>query len=142
MKEILFLGFLIISAWQDVREKEVDSWLYIVFGGLIWFGKLCFEGPVSMGPEAANVIPGILMVLFSRWSGGAMGEGDGWFFVVAGVALGLKKSVALFLSSLLLCSFCCFLMLIWGRKKHVSMKKKTVPFLPFTVPAALWILGR
>ncbi len=142
MKEALFLGFLLIAAWQDLKSGEVDAWIYVVFGGLIWFGKLCFEGPVSMGPEAVNLLPGILMVLFAKWSGGAVGEGDGWFFVVAGVALGLERSVALFLTSLGLCGLCCGLLLIWGKKNHVSVREKAVPFLPFAVPAALWMLGR
>lgn len=141
MKEILFVGFLLIAAWQDFRSKEVDAWLYVVFGGLIWFSRLCFEGPVNMAPEAVNILPGLLMVLFSRWSGGAVGEGDGWFFVVAGVALGLKRSMALFFSTLALCSFCCLLILAWGRKKRISVRGRTVPFLPFAVPAALLMLG-
>ena len=140
MKEMLFLIFLAVAAWQDMRDKEIDAWLYVVFGGLIWFGKLCFDGPVELWREAVNAVPGIALVLLSRLSGGAVGEGDGWFFVVAGVALGVWNAVALFLISLFLCCLWCAGMAVWGWRRRISVRRKTVPFLPFVLPAVLWIL--
>lgn len=140
MKEMLFLIFLAVAAWQDMRDKEIDAWLYVVFGGLIWFGKLCFDGPVELWREAVNAVPGIALVLLSRLSGGAVGEGDGWFFVVAGVALGVWNAVALFFMSLFLCCLWCAGMVVWGWRRRISVRRKTVPFLPFVLPAVLWIL--
>lgn len=140
MKEILLVGFATVAAWQDAREKAVDAWLYVVFGGLIWFGKLCFDGPVDLWQEAVNLLPGLGMVLLSKWSEGAIGEGDGWFFVIAGVALGWKSSLALFFVSLFLCCIWCTGIAVWGLVHRVSVREKTVPFLPFAVPAVLWLL--
>ena len=140
MKEMLFLIFLAVAAWQDMRDKEIDAWLYVVFGGLIWFGKLCFDGPVELWREAVNAVPGIALVLLSRLSGGAVGEGDGWFFVVAGVALGVRNAVALFFMSLCLCCLWGAGMAVWGGRRRISVRRKTVPFLPFVLPAVLWIL--
>ena len=140
MKEMLFLIFLAVAAWQDMRDKEIDAWLYVVFGGLIWFEKLCFDGPVELWREAVNAVPGIALVLLSRLSGGAVGEGDGWFFVVAGVALGVWNVVALFFMSLFLCCLWCAGMAVWGWRRRISVRRKTVPFLPFVLPAVLWIL--
>ena len=140
MKEMLFLIFLAVAAWQDMRDKEIDAWLYVVFGGLIWFGKLCFDGPVELWREAVNAVPGIALVLLSRLSGGAVGEGDGWFFVVAGVALGVWNAVALFFIALFLCCLWCAGMAVWGWRRRISVRRKTVPFLPFVLPAVLWIL--
>lgn len=140
MKEMLFLIFLAVAAWQDMRDKEIDAWLYVVFGGLIWFGKLCFDGPVELWREAVNAVPGIALVLLSRLSGGTVGEGDGWFFVVAGVALGVRNAVALFFMSLFLCCLWCAGMAVWGWRRRISVRRKTVPFLPFVLPAVLWIL--
>ena len=140
MKEMLFLIFLAVAAWQDMRDKEIDAWLYVVFGGLIWFGKLCFDGPVELWREAVNAVPGIALVLLSRLSGGAVGEGDGWFFVVAGVALGVRNAVALFFISLFLCCLWCAGMAVWGWRRRISVRRRTVPFLPFVLPAVLWIL--
>lgn len=140
MKEMLFLIFLAVAAWQDMRDKEIDAWLYVVFGGLIWFGKLCFDGPVELWREAVNAVPGIALVLLSRLSGGAVGEGDGWFFVVAGVALGVRNAVALFFMSLFLCCLWCAGMAVWGWRRRISVRRRTVPFLPFVLPAVLWIL--
>ena len=139
MKEMLFLIFLAVAAWQDMRDKEIDAWLYVVFGGLIWFGKLCFDGPVELWREAVNAVPGIALVLLSRLSGGAVGEGDGWFFVVAGVALGVWNAVALFFMSLFLCCLWCAGMAVWGWRRRISVRRRTVPFLPFVLPAVLWI---
>lgn len=140
MKEMLFLIFLAVAAWQDMRDKEIDAWLYVVFGGLIWFGKLCFDGPVELWREAVNAVPGIALVLLSRLSGGTVGEGDGWFFVVAGVALGVRNAVALFFMSLFLCCLWCAGMAVWGWRRRISVRRRTVPFLPFVLPAVLWIL--
>ena len=83
---------------------------------------------------------GIALVLLSRLSGGAVGEGDGWFFVVAGVALGVRNAVALFFISLFLCCLWCVGMAVWGWRRRISVRRKTVPFLPFVLPAVLWIL--
>ena len=140
MREMLFTGFLAVAAWQDAREKEVDAWLFVVFGGLIWFAKLCFDGPVDLGQEAVNLLPGLAMVAFSKWSGGALGEGDGWFFVGAGVALGWKKSIALFCIGLFLCCAWCAAVAVWGKVHRVPVRGKTVPFLPFVLPPLLWML--
>ena len=133
MKEMLFLIFLAVAAWQDMRDKEIDAWLYVVFGGLIWFGKLCFDGPVELWREAVNAVPGIALVLLSRLSGGAVGE-------VAGVALGVRNAVALFFMSLFLCCLWCAGMAVWGWRRRISVRRRTVPFLPFVLPAVLWIL--
>ncbi len=140
MKEMLFLIFLAVAAWQDMRDKEIDAWLYVVFGGLIWFGKLCFDGPVELWREAVNAVPGIALVLLSRLSGGAVGVGDGGFVGVAGGALGVRNAVALFFMSLFLCCLWCAGMAVWGWRRRISVRRKTVPFLPFVLPAVLWIL--
>ena len=79
-------------------------------------------------------------VRFLILSGGAVGEGDGWFFVVAGVALGVWNAVALFFMSLFLCCLWCAGMAVWGWRHRISVRRKTVPFLPFVLPAVLWIL--
>lgn len=138
MKEIVMLGFLAVSVWQDLKRQEIDVWVYLVFGSLIWFCRLCSEGPLDLSREVVNVIPGLLMVALSRWSGGALGEGDGWFFVVSGIMLGFYRNTAAITAGILFCGLWCGGMFVWNRRKGIGSAGKTVPFLPF---AALGVMG-
>ena len=46
----------------------------------------------------------------------------------------------LFFMSLFLCCLWCAGMAVWGWRRRISVRRKTVPFLPFVLPAVLWIL--
>lgn len=140
----VFSIFLLAAAWQDLKSRRIQIWLYICFGAIglcvslfPWIG----QGNASPGSfvwAASAVIPGLLLLLISRVSRGGVGMGDGWFFVAAAFYLGLWKTLALLFYGLFFCSICSLGMITWGMVRGIGVRKRKLPFLPFLVPA--WFL--
>lgn len=140
----LFLCFLLIAAVQDIRKKQVEVRVFVIFGllamllcGYQWkIGR--WNGWFDVGSNfcvAAGLIGAAVI-----WRD-AVGLGDGCFFLVSGLLLGFWENLALLFYGLLLCGSYCLLKLainqLYGRS---NMKNQTVPFLPFLVPAGIWLI--
>lgn len=140
----LFLCFLCVAAVQDLREKQVEVRVFVIFGllsillcGYQWkIGS--WNGWLDVGSNlcvAAGLIGAAVI-----WRE-AVGLGDGCFFLVSGLLLGFWENLALLFYGLLLCGSYCLVKLVFGRLgggQHV--KTQTVPFLPFLVPAGIWLI--
>ena len=74
---------------------------------------------------AASLLPGILLLGISALTKEGVGRGDGWFFLVAGIYMGLGKTLLLLWGSLLLCFPVSLFLLYAGRGR-----KKRLPFCP------------
>lgn len=145
-----FLGafgiFLGIAVWQDIRYRRLGAGLLAGFGllgavlrlyaaWLLWKGEGVWQEVLLDGCGAALL--GIALLILGRAAKGALGEGDGCFFAVSGLYLGIKGNIALFFAAMTACFLFCCLLLLWGRWKGVSMRKRRVPFLPFVALGAL-----
>ena len=137
----LFFLFLGAAAWQDLRTRSISFWLLAVgtAAGLlncIWWER-------QPGEIILAMIPGTAVLLMSFLTNRVLGEGDGLFFVVSGFFLGWQEIILLFLSGQIFCS-------IFGLTIAVStivsgagnrnIRKMRLPFLPFLIPAALWLV--
>lgn len=134
---IIFTTFLILAAWQDLHRKSVSLWLYAGYGAA---GVIRFMGEGLKPANLSGLVVGLVLLAAGRAAGGAIGSGDGWFFVVSGLYLSLVENVRLLLNGVLLGGLFCLLLLLYGRMKGKRMKGKTVPFLPFLVPAWIWMV--
>lgn len=143
----IFSLFLLLAAWKDFKRRRIPIWLYVFFGvigaGVKLFvsarsGQFCRPNQEWVWAVAA-FLPGLLLLLLTKVSRGGVGAGDGWFFVTAAFYLGLWKTLALLFYGLLFCSLCSLGMITWGMMKGISVRKKRLPFLPFLIPAWLWI---
>lgn len=92
------------------------------------------SGVLGMG----SLLGGILL-LIGRLSRGALGEGDGIFFIIAGIYLGFWKNLALLVSALILCSFSGLVLFLWGQMQGRDYRKKTLPLLVFTLPMGIYL---
>ena len=90
---------------------------------------------VSAASLAASLLPGILLLGISALTKEGVGRGDGWFFLVAGIYMGLGKTLLLLWGSLLLCFPVSLFLLYAGRGR-----KKRLPFLPFVLPVGLGVV--
>lgn len=133
--KIIFTIFLVISAIQDGRTKTISIWLFIAAGaaGLI----LTLYTGQGLSNRLLSCLIGIAIVGISRFTDGAIGEGDGWFFVVSGLFLDFFTSLRLLVTSVFLSGIVCGGIYIYFLLKGKDMKKASVPFLPFLIPA--WI---
>lgn len=134
--------FMVTVAWLDFKTRQISVWIYAAFGclllaGQVWLGQILYGGMLdrffSMGI-------GMAMLGVSKVTGGAVGEGDGWFFIISGIVLNFWSNMALFCYGLLFCSLFCMGLLVWGALLGTNVKKIAVPFLPFILPAGLVVM--
>ena len=132
----IFGIYLGLAVYQDIRRKSVPFVLFLVFGilgGVMRFGMLCREW-TGIGEVLSGLLLGVMLLGLSHLSGQALGEGDGWFFLVSACYLSAWENVTLFLGGLFLCAIACLFLVVWGRFHGICMRKRRVAFLPFLLP--------
>lgn len=135
IKTGVFLAFLAAAAWQDLRRQSISVWLYIVFGA----GGILLEK--GFHPEmAGSAGVGILLLALGKLCRGAVGDGDGLFFVVSGLYLSAVDNIMLFMWGLMLCSIYSLFLIARCFLVHTGVRGKTVPFLPFLLPVWIWMV--
>ena len=142
----VFAVFLCACAWKDLKEKEIPLIFFVVAAaaGVIWAAGDLGTGGWKEGEQvfrklfgqAASLLPGTGLLIISYCTKGAVGKGDGLFFLVSGLYLGFWKCLALLFCGLLFCSAWGLGMLIWGFCAGKKVKDIRLPFLPFLIPAA------
>lgn len=147
MERWLFAGFLLLAAAQDLKKKQVDIWIYLLFGGAalaIGIGRELTGGDACPWLEhlsGAGLGMGLLAV--SAVSRGGIGTGDGCFFLVSGLFLGFWENLMMLCYGTLLCGVFCLGYWIWCRFHMIAdVRKRVVPFLPFVVPPGIWLVMR
>ena len=135
--ETIFIIMLILAAWQDLKTGSIELRFLILFGcvGLLlhWSTDvLWYERLASCG------IGAILLILHGLTNGG-IGEGDGWFFVVTGMYLDWEKNLLLFIAGLGLCFIWSLPLAVQAIIRKGNGRKRELPFLPFLLPAGIWI---
>lgn len=144
----LFGVFLFSCAWQDIRRKSIAIWVCWLFGCLALFVRICdrtgslFQS--GMGKGWTEILCGMaiggILLLVSHFTEGAIGDGDGWFFLVSGIYLGFWNNLEFLLYGLLICAGYCLCIMAKGIATGTSVRKRVVPFLPFLVPIGLWLV--
>lgn len=137
VKITMFSAMLFVAAWQDLRQKTIDMRILLWGAGtalLLSFGG----GGGSALSLAAGSIPGIFLLIGGRLTAGEIGSGDGWFFLVSGWYLGIQGVAVLLCGAIFLCGIWALAYLFWKQvSQNKSVRKDTLPFLPFAVP--IWV---
>lgn len=135
IRMLLFFAFWCVAAWQDLRMKSVSIWVFIIFGiaALLVRREICLDMIFSAGIGAALFGAGIL-------SQGAVGEGDSMFFIISGLYLPAVDNCLLLLYGLFFCSIFSLIVIVAGTCANRNMKGRTVPFIPFLLPAGIWMV--
>ncbi|MBT9776151.1 pilus assembly protein CpaA [Clostridium sp. MCC353] len=134
IRMIVFLLFWSIAAWQDLRVKSVSLWVFIVFGAAALLIRKGIRPDMVISAGIGLILLGIGML-----SQGAIGEGDGMFFLVSGLYLPVIDNCLLLLYGLLFCSIFSVIMIAAGICSRRNFRGRTVPFLPFLLPAGIWM---
>ncbi len=153
-----FWTFTALAAWQDLKWGSIHIGTFIVGGAagiLLQAGRFAAVSG-ALGSWRAVCTPayavlqllgaacvGIFLLSLAYVTQEAVGLGDGFFFLAAGCYLGFIKTVFLFSASLLLCfPVSSFLMVrrIWKGDKAADRGKERLPFLPFVLLVAVFLL--
>lgn len=149
LMELVFFAFLCFAAWKDWKTRQVLTGMLALMGvtGILARGILCWllwkeQGAWLRGLTdwGGGLLAGGMLLALSRVTGGGLGAGDGWFFVVSAAWIGIEKQLCLLIGGMMLCFLFCGAAVIWGVLKGVSVKGMRIPFLPFLVPAAVFLL--
>ncbi|MCR5371729.1 MAG: prepilin peptidase [Clostridium sp.] len=138
VRMIMFGGFLLTAAAEDMRHRQVSRRLLITaaFCGIPWGLRGAFCGGAAS--FAAGFLPGAMLLLLSRLSRGAVGSGDGIFFLAAALYLPADELFGLFFGGMMLCGLYSAAVIV----KRIFANRPTgscrVAFLPFLVP--VWLL--
>ena len=137
MEKWIFISMLVLAAWQDLKTGSIDVRFLVIFGCI---GLLLHQSTELLWYEriASCGIGGILFLL-RFMTGGGIGEGDGWFFVVTGLYISWEKNLLLFLMGLGLCSLFSLPLAVQAILEKGKGRKRELPFLPFVLPAGIWI---
>ena len=126
MKTVVITIFLILSTLLDLRKKEVNISLCIIFAlvGLIYE---IFISKTDILSIILGIIPGIFLMLTSIVTNEEIGKGDAAILCTIGIYLGLKKSILVLIYALFMTVIIGGILLLI-RKKN---KKYKIPFVPF-----------
>lgn len=131
MQEIVLVGsFLSLNSYYDIRYRKVclpSLCIYAVVG-ILWS---VFYNNASMLSILLGSGLGLLLVIMSRLSKGAVGMGDGWLLMVCGCMLGIIKNIELLFIGLMVSAVLSLFLLVVKRVK----KNYEIPFVPFLLIA-------
>ena len=124
---------LVICSITDIKKKciYIIPCLLLAGAGLLW---QILQGN-NMIEITADLLPGILALLFSRWSEEELGAGDAVILLMLGIWLGFMKCVEIFL--LALGVVVVFVIPVFWVKK-ISLKTP-LPFIPFVTVSFIMI---
>ena len=137
MMKIVFCLYLLAGSVWDIRTQKLPGvWIWsgcIVGGAYVFFQITAGERIVE--DLLISLLPGVVCYVFAKISH-AMGEGDAWLILTAGLVLSfydLAKvlSVAFFLSAA--GSIVCLI-------AERNIKNRRIPFVPFLFLAAGMVL--
>lgn len=110
---IIFTTFLAAAAWQDLRNKSVSVWLYLGYGAVAGAIRLTGGEPVLQALSGGLV--GVVLLAAGWMTAGAIGIGDGLFFVVSGLYLSFYDNVRLLLYGILWGGIFCLFLFLHGK---------------------------
>lgn len=137
LKEISTLVFLGLNAWLDIKKKEISLMVTAVFAvtGVLW----SFYCGRSLTQVLFPLGTGLVFLLLSLITRGAVGMGDVWILLALGLMLGTEEFIwTLCLGMVLAGAWALILLVIFRKKRHTEF-----PFVPFLLAGyvgglALW----
>ena len=134
IKRFLLKGFLLLTypVIADQRKRQFYVWPVIAMSILMAVIQL-FNKDTKFIDILTGCIPGVVVWLFSRWSEGAIGEGDAFVIGGLGMVIGWRMVCSVCFTASLLCASVAVYLLL-GRKDG---KRMELPFMPFLAVAYL-----
>lgn len=83
---------------------------------------------------------GLILLLISKVTNGQIGNGDALLFIVTGIKLTLYENILLFAGGIFACGIFSVFILAAGTVKGHNNRNFTLPFVPFLLPVAVWMV--
>lgn len=122
---ILWLIFIIWNSICDLRKKEISLCSCLLFAAIAL--ALCIVKKTQLHIIALSFVPGMLLLLVSFLSKGAIGLGDGLVLLVTGWLLGPERTIRILFYGLLLSAVAGGILVFAGRIE----RREEQPFVPY-----------
>ncbi len=124
-KEALTAGMLLSGSMMDIRRMRLPVWFFVICGILCTGVLILCGGDWQQIP--AGILPGAVVLLASRISGGSIGAADGIMVVLLGAIYGIEGVLAIFFLAVFAAGISAvFLLGVRHERKNVR-----IPFYPF-----------
>lgn len=127
---------LTMAAVSDIKERMVSCRVLFVCG---IFG-IIYGISTGVSSHIQGLSVGLAIVFMSKVTRGAIGLGDGWFFIASAWYLNTKEMWTLLLISLSVGWIWSIGLILRGIRYGRNTNNSTVPFLACMWPAGMWIL--
>ncbi len=126
MLKICLLLYLLTVSVIDIAKKEIPFWFSVFCILAVSFTQIWYFH-IAVVSLLHGMLTGLMLIIISNITKGAIGIGDGVLFAVIGSVLGFADTLTVFAGSLLLSSVMAAVLFIFC---HVG-KKYRIPFAPF-----------
>lgn len=135
----IFIVLLGIAAVYDWKERKIPVWLFAVSGVVTLF-IMIWKGDRGIWDVVLGFEVGMFLFLLSKLVRGAIGEGDGIFFCISGILLGVEKNLLLLSGGIFVCGLYSVFLVLFGILAHISVRKWKLPFLTFLFPVGIGVM--
>lgn len=132
--KMIVLILLIYSTYTDIKSKEIMMIpVYICI--LISVAGTVMEGNISI-ISFEGAVPGILMLIASFLTKGAIGEGDAYLILAIGLMVGIRNVVVILLIGSVFAMLYGVFLLFFRKAK----RKDTISYVPFILTGFIGVM--
>ena len=146
LKIMLIIVYSVICAYEDFRKRSIGiklSAAAALAGALLTMIEAWHTGTAIMLVDALKAFtPGVIVVVLSLLTGGAIGIGDGIFLIISGIYMGMRKTFTVMKAAWCICAawglFIIVNEMLHGRSNE-RCRNKGVPFVTAALPIVIGI---
>ena len=144
IKEMMALAMLAVSAYTDIKEKNIYLMPLIVpSAGAIAISVISYvcsygtdESEILVYDILLPVFAGIILIVIAKAGIAHMGTGDGYLMAALGLVIGIRYNLFVISLGFIIASVYAGAVIISGRGRH----RRRIPFAPFVMTAFVLVL--
>lgn len=141
--KILILIFIALFALEDFRYKSIrirDLAVALFLELIIYLYISLWKYRINLKEIVFGASIGLLVWVIAKVFKDFIGEGDGIFFIIMGIAIGYDNLIILLMISFFIASLFSLMIIMYSIFKHKSYRRLNIPLIPFIIPAYMLLL--
>ncbi len=131
----LLTGYTLLCGAEDLKKRTISLKWSLVFAaaGVM----VCVAGHRDLAGFLKALLPGTGALGLSMLTKGDVGRGDALYLAVCALFADVGLIVRMVVTSMILCSVAAMIMIVKGYGLCREMKKESLPYLTFMIPALI-----
>lgn len=132
---VLLTVYTLLCGAEDLKRRTISlKWsLAFAAAGTI----ICVTGHRDLAALLKALVPGAGVLGLSMLTNGAVGRGDAMYLAVCALFADVELIVRMVVTSMILCAVAAMIMIVKGYTVCREMKKESLPYLTFMIPALI-----